>query len=171
VYVSDSVQPILYVLRPGADTLEAIRSPLFKSLQGVAPAPDGKNVYLVDYSNGLLRLSLATREVSRVVTESGTSPRGCDGIIWHRGSIIAVQNGTRTRRILRVGLNTAGDSIASAEALDENTAIADEPTIGTIVRGEFVYVANSQWDKFDDNGARISAKALTSPVLLGVKLP
>jgi DNA-binding beta-propeller fold protein YncE len=171
VYVSDSVQPLLYILQPGSDTLESIQSPLFRSLQGVAPTPDGKSVYLVDYTNGLLRLSLATREVTRIADGAGFTTRGCDGIVWHRGSIIAVQNGTRTPRIIRFNLTTAGDAITSADVLDENTAVADEPTIGTLRAGEFVYVANSQWEKFDNKGARVTSKALTSPVLLGVRLP
>jgi sugar lactone lactonase YvrE len=169
VYVSDSVQPILYVLRAGSDTLEAIRSPLFRSLQGIAPAPDGRSVYLADYSNGLLRMN-AAGEITRIADIPGSTTRGCDGIVWYRGSIIAVQNGTRTRRVIRFNLSATGDEITKADVLDENTAVADEPTIGTILRGEFVYVANSQWDKFDDNGARIPTKPLTAPVLLGVKV-
>jgi DNA-binding beta-propeller fold protein YncE len=170
VYVSDSVQPILYVLRPGADSLESIHSPLFRSLQGIAPAPDGKSVYLADYSNGLLRMSNAG-DVVRIDDIPGSTTRGCDGIVWNRGSIIAVQNGTRTRRVIRYHLNGLGDALTSADVLDENTAVADEPTIGTMLRGEFVYVANSQWDKFDDSGARVWSKPLTAPVILGVKVP
>jgi DNA-binding beta-propeller fold protein YncE len=170
VYVSDSVQPVLYVLRPGIDTLESIRSPLFRSLQGVAPTPDGKSVYLADYSNGLLRMNNAG-DITRIADVPGSTTRGCDGIVWHRGSIIAVQNGTRTRRVIRFTMNAAGDALTSAEVLDENTVIADEPTIGTLLRGEFVYVANSQWDKFDDNGGRIWSKPLTAPMILGVRVP
>jgi hypothetical protein len=171
VYVSDSVQPLLYILRPGADTLESIRSPLFRSLQGLAPSPDGRSLYLTDYSNGLLRVSLESRDVGRIPDLPGSTSRGCDGIVWYHGSIIAVQNGTRTRRIIRFVLAPSGSSLVSADVLDENTAIADEPTIGTILRGQFVYVANSQWDKHDDTGARIPGRTITAPVLLGFPLP
>lgn len=66
VYVTDSNEPVLYRLRPGADTLEAIRNPLFHNLQGMAPTPDGKLVYLSDYSHGLLRVDLKTRAVTRL---------------------------------------------------------------------------------------------------------
>ena len=37
---------MLYRLRPWADTLETLRDPLFHSLQGLAPSPDGKLLYL-----------------------------------------------------------------------------------------------------------------------------
>ena len=39
-----------------------------------------------------------------------------------------------------------------------------------IAGGEFVYVANSQWEKYTESGARIPARRLTAPVLLGVPL-
>lgn len=66
VYISDSGDPVLYRLRSGADTLERITSPLFRSLQGVAPTPDGRSVYIADYSHGLLRLDVATGRVARL---------------------------------------------------------------------------------------------------------
>ena len=55
VFVTDSNEPVLYWLRSGADTLESIRSPLFRSLQGIAPSADGRVLYVADYSHGILR--------------------------------------------------------------------------------------------------------------------
>ena len=57
-----------------------------------------------------------------------------------------------------------------AELVDRNSAVADEPTIGTVADGEFVYVANSRWEKHDERGARIAARPLTPPLLLAVPL-
>jgi len=45
------------------------------------------------------------------------------------------------------------------------------PTIGAVVGREFIYVANSQWEKFDAAGGRVVAKPLTAPRLLVVPLP
>ena len=74
-------------------------------------------------------------------------------------------------RIVQFWLTPGGDRFTSATVIDQNSAIADEPTIGTLLGGEFVYVANSQWDKHDALGKRISAKALAPPILLAVPLP
>jgi sugar lactone lactonase YvrE len=60
VYVTDSNEPVLYRLRPGASALEPMTDSLFKSLQGLAPSADGRWLYLADYSRGLLRVDLAT---------------------------------------------------------------------------------------------------------------
>ena len=72
---------------------------------------------------------------------------------------------------MRFALDSSGRRIVSADVLDRNSAIADEPTIVTIAGGQFVYVANSQWEKFTESGARKSDKPLTLPILLAVPLP
>ncbi len=170
VFLTDSNQPILYWLRAGADTLESITSPLFHSLQGLAPTPDGRTLYLTDYSHGLLRVDLRSRAVTRVADAPHSTSLGCDGIAWYRGSVVAVQNGIAPARIVRMVLNAAGDRIARFDVVDRNFPIADEPSIGTILGNDFIYVANGQWEKYDDNGHRLAAGKLSRPILLSVPL-
>jgi len=171
VFVTDSNDPVLYRLRPGADSLERITSPLFRSLQGVVPTPNGMVLYVADYAHGLLRVDLSTKAVARLDDAPRTTAVGCDGIAWDRDAIVAVQNGVAPARIMRFVLDSAGRRIVRAELLDRNFAIADEPTIGTVVGGEFVYVANSQWEKYTADGVRKPGRALAAPVLLSVPLP
>jgi sugar lactone lactonase YvrE len=170
VYFTDSNAPVLYVLRTGSDTVERITNPLFRSLQGVAPTPDGRVVYLADYSHGLLRLELARGQVRRLADAPGSTSLGCDGIAWDRGALIAVQNGVAPARIMRFALDPAGERIVRAEVLDRHVSLADEPTIGAVAGNAFVYVANSQWEKYTDDGTR-KAVPLTAPILLAVPLP
>ena len=165
VYFTDSNQPVLYRLRPNGDTLEHISHPLFRSLQGLAPSPDGRDLYLTDYSHGLLRVRLATGTVTRVADAPGSTSLGCDGIAWDRGTIIAVQNGVTPARVIRFILDPTGDRIARLEVLDRNTPLAPEPTIGTVVGRRFVYVANGQWDEYDDDG-HLNADARLEPARL-----
>jgi sugar lactone lactonase YvrE len=170
VFVTDSNDPVLYRLRPGADTLESIRHPLFRSLQGMAAPPNENVLYVADYSHGLLRVDLPTRAVTRLDDAPASTSLGCDGMVWADGAIIAVQNGVAPARIMRFVLDRTGTRIARAELLDRNTPVADEPTIATIAGGEIVYVANSQWEKYTESGARIPARRLTAPVLLALPL-
>ena len=171
VFITDSGDPVLYRLRAGADTLEPLRHPLFRSLQGVAPAPGGDIVFVADYSHGLLRVDLSRREVHRLADAPGSTSLGIDGIALDRGAIVAVQNGVAPARIMRYVLDPDGRAIVRAEILDRHSTVADEPTIGTIVGGDFVYVANSQWEKYDGTGKRITGTVLRPPVLLAVPLP
>jgi len=170
VYTSDSMEPVLYRLEAGADSLETFRHPLFRSLQGIAPAPDGRMVFVADYSHGLLRFDGVTGEVIRIADPPRVTSLGCDGIAWYDGAIIAVQNGVAPARIMRFTLDSAWARIVKAEVLDRNSTIADEPTIGTVVGDEFFYVANSQWEKYDDEGKRLAGTVLKRPVLLALKL-
>jgi len=171
VYVTDSYHPVLYRLRPGADTLERITHPLFRSLQGMAATNDDRFLYVADYSRGLLRVRLADGDVQRLGVPAGTDTRGCDGIVLHRGALVAVQNGASPARIVRFVLDAAGDSIVATQVLDRNPALAPEPTIGTMMGDRFVYVANSQWEEFDEAGRLKAGARLTRPRLVAVPVP
>jgi sugar lactone lactonase YvrE len=171
VFFTDSNDPVLYRLRPGSDTIESIRSPLFRSLQGIAPLPDGRAIIVADYSHGLLRIDVERRKVIRLDDAPHTTSIGCDGIAWDRGAVVAVQNGVAPARVMRFVLDANVTRILRADLLDRSTGLADEPTIGTIVGHDFVYVANSQWEKYDDTGRRVLSRRLAAPVLLAVPLP
>jgi sugar lactone lactonase YvrE len=170
VYVTDSNEPVLYRLRPGADTLDRFGHPLFRGLQGVAATPDGRFVYVADYAHGLLRLRLSDASVVRLADAPGSTSLGCDGIVLHRGAIVAVQNGVAPARIVRFALSAAGDSITAARVLDQQPALAPEPTIGTMLGDRFVYVANSQWEVRDDEGRPRPGATLTGARLIAVPL-
>jgi hypothetical protein len=136
----------------------------------MAPSPDGRLLFVADYSHGLLRVDLATNGVTRIADAPNSTALGCDGIAWYGGSIIAVQNGVVPARVMRFHLDERGERVTKAELFDRNWAIADEPTIGTIAGDTFVYVANSQWEKYTGEGKRKAEAKLTSPVLLSIPL-
>ena len=170
VFTSDSREPVLYRLRRGATTFEAFRDPLFRSLQGMAPSPDGKVVYVADYSHGLLRVDLTTKAVTRLADAPSSTSLGVDGLVWFAHSLIGVQNGVSPSRIVRFRLDASGTRIMRQDVIDRNTAVADEPTIGVLVRRTYVYVATSQWDKHDDNGVQVPGTSLKPAILLAIPL-
>ncbi|MES3034411.1 MAG: hypothetical protein V4813_10505 [Gemmatimonadota bacterium] len=169
LFISDSQDPTLHRLRRGATALESFTDPLFRSLQGIAPANEN-TVYVADYSHGLLRVDLRTRQVTRLHDAADGASLGVDGLAWYRGSLIGVQNGVAPARIVRFHLDATGTRIARQELLDRNAAVADEPTIGVVVGDEYVYVANSQWEKHDDAGRRRPGTTLAPTILLALPL-
>ena len=168
VFMSDSQDPVLYRLPADGGGLQPYRHPLFRSLQGIIAAPGARVAFVADYSHGLLKVDLMTGDVIRLGDAPGSTSLGCDGISWHDGAIIAVQNGVAPPRIMRFELDSAWTRIVRADVLDRNLPMADEPTIGTVVGDEFVYVANSQWEKYNDNGALLPGASLRKPVLISV---
>jgi sugar lactone lactonase YvrE len=171
VWTSDSNEPVLYRLRPGVDTLEQFRHPLFRALQGMAVTPDGRFVYVADYSHGLLRVRVSDGTVIRLADAPVSTSLGCDGIVLHRGAIVAVQNGVSPPRVVRFALDAAGDSIVAVRVVDQQPALAPEPTIGTLVGDRFVYVANGQFEAHDDDGRRLPNTTLIGARLIAVPIP
>jgi sugar lactone lactonase YvrE len=171
VFVSDSYRPYLYRLRPGADSLERLIHPLFRSLQGIAPSPDGRYLYVADYSHGILRIDLRRYQVIRLPDAPNSTSLGCDGLVWFRNSLIAVQNGVAPARVMAFVLDSTGSRILRADVLDRNATVADEPTIGTVSGDSFVYVANSHWRWYTGNGVLRPNAQPAPPVLLALPLP
>lgn len=168
VYVTDSRDPVLYMLPSDSSAMRSIRHPLFRSLQGIAPAPGAKEVFVADYSHGLLKVDVYSGKVVRIADAPGSTSLGIDGIVWHEDAIIAIQNGVTPPRVMRFELDNEWTKIVRVDVLDRNPAIADEPTIGTIVGDDFLYVANSSWAAYDDAGQRVQRVPLKRPVLISV---
>lgn len=170
VLVSDSFAPEFYRLDAQTNSLVAIRDSRFRNLQGIAPIRGTSEVLVADYSRGLFVANVMTGVVRKLEDAPGVSVRGIDGIVWDGTALIAVQNGVSPPRVVRVTLNADHTAIVGMQVLDQQPALADQPTIGTLLRGAFVYVANSQWDQYDDAGARRTGTSLSPTRLICVPL-
>ena len=169
VFVSNEGSGTITILEPQTDSAVAT-IPVGTRPRGIRVSADGRTVYVADYSHGILRVDLASRTASRLEDAPWSTSLGCDGIVWHRQSLIAIQNGVAPPRIMRFALDSTGTAITRAEVIDRNSAIADSPTIGALMRDTLVYVANSQWERYDDTGARVPGTTLSAPVLLALPL-
>lgn len=170
VLVSDSRSPTLYRLRRDRDQIQTLTHPLFRSLQGMAPTGDGATVFVADYSHGLLLVDGESGDVQRVGHADSISTLGLDGIVRHGNCIIAIQNGAQPLRVVRYELAPDGRRIVSAHTLDRQPALADEPTNGAVVGSDLLYIANSQWMKYDARGARVPGTRLERPRILRLPL-
>lgn len=170
VYVSDSYAPLLLRVRPGAGAFDSITHGLFRSLQGIAVVPHSNTLIVADYSHGLLRVNVDTKSVHRISDVPGTTSLGIDGIAWYAGSIVGVQNGVSPARVVRYHLNSDQSRIVRVVVVDQQPELADEPTIGAMLGDGFVYVANSQWEKFDNAGRRRATVPLQPTRLICVSL-
>jgi sugar lactone lactonase YvrE len=171
VYVSDSQAPWIHVLPTGRDSLARFAThPLFRSLQGMAITPDGRTMFVADYSHGLLRVDLQSRSVTALRIARGVTALGVDGLYLKGGALVGVQNGISPMRIARFCLDDDARSVRRVEVLDRNSALADEPTLGAVVGDSLFYVATSQWEKFGDDGKRSGNAQLRAASLLGLSL-
>jgi hypothetical protein len=99
-----------------------------------------------------VRVDLAT-DTSFVLPGSEERLRGVDGIYWREGALYAIQNGTKTPRVLRVTLNESHDAVAKIDVLLEGPPL-DDPTLGVFAEGAFFVNAVSGWGDWTEAGER-----------------
>ncbi len=170
VFLSDLGASIVYILPPGALKLDVFVPPgQFASPQGIVMASDGKSMFVADYSRGLFHVDRASREVTWLMPPNDAALVGIDGLTMVEGDLIAIQNGLRPHRVLRLSVDIAAKSVRRVDVLQMNHAAFDEPTLGVVVGKELFYVANSQWGSFD-KGVIWPQDKLKEPVILRLPL-
>jgi sugar lactone lactonase YvrE len=171
IYASDSRAPVVWRLRAGADSLERfVESALILSAQGLALSEDGRALFLADYSRGILKIDLATRQVTHVPGREGVVALGIDGLYRVGQTLIGIQNGLEPHRVVRLRLAARGDSVIGLEVLERLHPAHAEPTLGVLVGRDLYYVANSQWERFGDAGAVARPEELAHPAVLRLRL-
>jgi sugar lactone lactonase YvrE len=146
LYTSDTKAGVIFKVPagplPGGATIVAQGSPAFRSIQGMVVTPDERVMYLADYSHGLLRIDLATGEVTGLAAPSGGTLLGIDGMAsGGPGRLIAIQNGIAPVRVIAIALDGSGTGVTGIEVLDRPDLGTGEATLGVRVGDSFVYVA------------------------------
>jgi hypothetical protein len=160
VYLPDSGGPLLWRFSPGAAALELVtESAEFMSLQGVVVALDGGALYLADEASGLLRLDLNSNTVQRLEPPPNTTLIGIDGLVRApNGDLVAIQNGLRPTRVLRIALASGGEAISGVTVLESAHLTMPAPALGCVATGgDLVFIGAAGWSKFDEPGAPATA--------------
>lgn len=154
-FVSDSFIPVIYTVDVAKGIVQewlTADDGIWSSLQGLDFTPDGKTLFLADYSNGIFRIDVQTKKHKTLTVPDSCVVTGTDGLYYADGHLIGIQNGTLPHRVVRFRLNKTQSSIQGVEVLEANNALFDEPTLGVVVGNALYYVANSQWEKVDKRG-------------------
>jgi hypothetical protein len=171
VYATDSLTPAVYVVRRERDEIELfLESDQFSSPQGLDFTADGRGLFMADYAKGVFLIDLKSKRVASLAPAPDSTMLGIDGLYSYRGSLVAVQNGTNPARVVRLFLSRDLSRVARFETLEANNPVFDEPTLGVVVRGEFYFIANSQWGAIDEKGRLAPDDKLREPVVLKIKL-
>ena len=169
VYATDSVAPVIYTIAPGGNSLEVfLRDPVFNSLQGLAFTKDEKILYVADYSKGIFRIDMPSKTITQIKPSQNVTLLGIDGLYFHGGNLIAVQNGVNPQRVILISLNRDKTEALATRTLEANHADFFEPTLGVMVENNFYYVANSQWPLVNEKGV-LDKEKLREPVILKLK--
>ena len=170
VYATDSVAPVIYTIAPGGNSLEVfLRDPVFNSLQGLTFSSDEKMLFVADYSKGIFRIDMSSKAVTQIKPSQNVVLLGIDGLYFRGGSLIGIQNGVNSQRVIDISLNRNKTEATATRTLEANHADFFEPTLGVVVENNFYYVANSQWPLVNEKGV-LEKEKLREPVILKLKL-
>ncbi len=140
----------------------------FGSPQGLVLDESGDHLYVADYIGGLYRLRLSTGEIGRVTPLATASDYGIDGLYRYGNKLIAIQNGIRPNRVVEFELSADGSAVIASRVLAMNLPEFDEPNLGVIRSDEFLFIANSHWNRFERDGSL--PDDLSGPVVLSIDL-
>jgi len=171
VITTDSLSNQVYRFDPKTKSFSPLKAyrPLFYP-NGIALADDDHTIYVAD-GVGIVRVDLNSGTASEVDTGPCCNTlAGADGLYWHKGSLIAVQNGIGSPRIAAFKLSKDGMSVTRTTVLENRSQFTVLPTTGAIRGNDFYFIANSQIDNL--NGDKVMDVTKLAAVRIAVlRLP
>lgn len=171
VFASDSQTAAVYKIDAERDVLELfLEDERFISPQGLALSNDESQMFLADYSKGIFRIDVKTKNVLHIQPLPEATFLGIDGLYFYKGELLAIQNGVNPHRLVRIGLTKDLKQATVFEVIEANNPVFDEPTLGMVVGDMFYFVANSQWESVDEQGKLAAAEKLQNTLILKLRL-
>jgi len=138
LYVTDSETGTLFRKKPEEKALTRLgEAGALRGANGIALGGDG--TLYVTLSTGIARVDLKTGVPTRLSQPDTVVTGGCDGLYWHDGDLLGIQNSTNPGRVIRIALAEKGTRIAGLTVLQSHHhSDFDEPTTGAIANGALV---------------------------------
>ena len=166
VYVTDTAGNRVYHFDPKSKTFQALSlNRVMFQPNGIAVSDDQQSLFIADQF-GILRFDLSSGHSAEIAPGPLGTLAGADGLYWHKGSLIAVQNGIGSPRIAAFQLSSDGLHVSKATVLEYRSMFTTLPTTGAIRGDNFYFIVNSQIDNL--NGDRILDTTTLAPVRIGV---
>jgi sugar lactone lactonase YvrE len=146
VYLTDTRAGMVWHLANGAADLTRL-SERFEFANGIAISPDGRLLYVSTFPDGITILDLKTGRATPIGRPANLCLATIDGLYFHRGALIAIQNGFMSPRVVRFNLTRDLRVIERFEVLERRNPLFEGVTTGAVVGSSLFYMANIQDDK------------------------
>jgi sugar lactone lactonase YvrE len=137
---------------------------------GITLSEDAKTLFVADWVHGITVLRLDSGERFTLPHPRGASLHGLDGMYFHQGSLVGVQNGVGAGRIVRFLLSETRDQVVRTEVLEAYHPSFQIPTTGVLVGEELYFIANSQLRSLGTDGKYLPAEQLQPVSILRVSV-
>ena len=170
LYVTDSAGGAVFRKKPDEKELKFLGTAgALRGANGIALAADG--ALYVAISTGVARVNIETGEPTRLPQPDTVVTGGCDGLYWHDGDLLGIQNSTNPGRVIRIALEEKGTRIAGLSVLQSHHhSEFQEPTTGAIGRGALHVIANSYVANFQPDGTLKNPDELKPTGIVAVPL-
>lgn len=170
VLAADALAGTVYRLAPGGAALEPlVPVHTFASPQTPVLSPDGRTLFVPDWTLGLFALPLAGGEPAPVLGPADLVTAGIDGLAPAPGGLIAVQNGIVQSRLVRLWLSPDGRRVTRWAVLARGPDLGDPTHVLATRRGALVLI-DSGWGRFTLDGALRPGAPPPRPRLLRLEL-
>lgn len=172
LFVSDSRSGAIWRIVPGAEgkVTPFLAGGKIGGTNGLTLTPDGKALYAA-HSTGVVRIDTGSAGLEKLAPPPRQSIAAIDGLYWHKGDLIGIQNIVNPGRVIRIRLGKDGASIVAIETLlSHHHPHVDQPTTGAISGDTIHVLATTQIGRLNDKGEFEDAATLKQPAVLKVML-
>ncbi len=155
--------------RPGQAAMEEfLPAGAVPEANGITISADGTALFIAGWHD-ITRVELRTRARLTLPTPAGVVTGNIDGLYYHRGTLVGIQNGVHPGRVVRFRLDAEGRRIVGAEILERYHPMHNGVATGAIEGKSLLYLANTQSRSFHPDGTPVDPAALTETII--VRLP
>ncbi len=147
VFVTDTRAGVVYRLRPTSDLEILPGTEKLTAANGIALSPDQTRLYVASFGDGISLVDPVSGKTKPIARPPNVCLANIDGLYAYRRSLIAIQNGPMTPRVVRLHLDSTRERIVRLEVLERRNPIFNGVTTGVLTGRDFYFMANTQDDK------------------------
>jgi hypothetical protein len=152
VAVSDSQRGAVLQLTPDGQWRTLAEPGTFGYPNGLTYLAAARRLVVTDL-RGLWAIDLETARSARIEAPEGTFVGGIDGLYAVGGDLLAIQNGLRPHRVVRIVLADGAQRVERIEVMASNLPELAEMTTAAVVGGEITVLASSQLVQLVSSGS------------------
>lgn len=171
IFLTDTLANKLLEFQPKTQAFSEVKvSRELLEPNGIVLSGDSQFLYFADQL-GVQRVHLKTRESVEVDAGAHSTLAGVDGLYWHKGSLIAIQNGIGTPRVAAFQLSNDGAHVSKTTILEYRSNLCVLPTTGALREDDFYYIVNSGSNNLNTNDRVLDVTKLEPVRIAVIHLP